>query len=75
MRASTLAVSTRPCLSPRNFNKTGPGDEASCGAEASFMYTALPTLLVIISVMVKVDLCDGLSLLVRSYVGRGYPLL
>ena len=28
MRASTLAVSTRPCFSPRNFNKTGPGDEA-----------------------------------------------
>ena len=29
MRASTLAVSTRPCFSPRNFNKTGPGDEAT----------------------------------------------
>ena len=29
MRASTLAVSTRPCFSPRNFNKTGPGDEAN----------------------------------------------
>ena len=29
MRALTMAVSTRPCFSPRNFNKTGPGDEAN----------------------------------------------
>ena len=77
MRASTLAVSTRP---PRNFNKTGPGDEATAGPCAGFWKGGLIRLTAKYERGILYPIVDGVIIVsfkslieLHGEVGVGYP--